>query len=79
MSSSCLPGLSFDIDNIGQSCAVRNISDPTEAKLPYDFIQGGKVHQLTADQFFYKANNTYQYLGQVTLFILFNFIMVLTE
>jgi len=57
-------GLSFDIDNIGQSCAVRNISDPTEAKLPYDFIQGGKVHQLTADQFFYKANNTYQYLGQ---------------
>lgn len=60
-------GLSFDLDNIARTCSVRNISDPMEGKLPFDFIQGGKVHQLTADQFFYKGNNSYQYLGKRTI------------
>ncbi|XP_012942628.1 uncharacterized protein LOC101855132 [Aplysia californica] len=57
-------GLSFDIDNRLESCTPKNISDKSNVRLPFDFISNGQVHQLTADAFFYKGKNVYQYLGE---------------
>ncbi|XP_059148763.1 uncharacterized protein LOC131935997 [Physella acuta] len=58
-----MTGLSYKINNQLQTCTSLNITE--DIALPFDFVTStGKIQQLSPDQFFYHANDKFDYLGK---------------